>query len=247
MKKVRPWLIENIIGAGDIVLLSGRIDAAKTTVAAGWAMAVATGTPWRGCSVTRGSVLYLARPTEAGKTELESVVCLYAAAVASRLDEIPITVIRSNELDLAPHSSNGRSNRQDFFDVMEWHRRKYASPSLVVIDTVPDYFHGDLFDPDEVDKVISVVDAVSKAYNRTVVLVFDMEPGDGQVKEILVRLAKAADVHYVYRVPQSRQATSPDKNLHGTLIKAASRNKNDNNHLKADCILPKQQKAKARV
>jgi len=246
MKRTRPWLIENVIGAGDIVLLSGRIDAAKTTVAAGWAMAVATGTAWRGCPATRGSVLYLARPTEAGGMELESAACLYIAATASQLDEIPITVIRSNELDLTPHS-NGRRSREDFFDVMEWHRRKYAPPSLVVVDTVSDYFHGDLFDPDEVDKVISVVDAVSKAYNCAVVLVFDMEPGDEPVKEILTRLAKAADVHYIYRVPQSRQAAALDKNLHGTLIKAASRNKNGNSYFGVDCIPPKQQKAKARV
>ena len=246
-KEACPWLIEGIIGARDIVLLSGRIDAAKTTVAAGWAMAVATGTSWRGYSVTRGSVLYLARSIEAGRMELESAACLYAAAAASRLDEIPITVVRSNELDLPPRSSNSRCSKEDFFDVMEWHRRKHASPSLVVIDTVPDYFHGDLFEPDEVNKVISVVDAVSKAYNCAVVLVFDMEPGDEQVKEILVRLAKAADVHYVYRVPQSRQAASPDEVLHGTLTKVVSKNQSSSKRFRADFTLPKRQKSKARV
>ena len=245
-KEARPWLIKDIIGAGDTVLLSGRIDAAKTTVAAGWAMSVATGTPWCGRLVTRGSVLYFVRPTEAGRKEFESVSWLYLDAIDSSSDNIAFTTIWSSALDLTPRSRKGRCSRC-IFDVLQRHREKHGCPSLVVIDTVYDYFHSDVFDLDEVDKILSTVEVVSAIYKCAVVLIVDVEPGDTLAERMLRRLAKAADVHYVYRVPQSRQAASPDEVLHGTLTKVVSKNQSSSKRFRADFTLPKRQKSKARV
>jgi len=248
VNKTRPWLIENIIGAGDTVLLSGRIDAAKTTVALGWAMAVATGTPWCGRPVTRGSVLYLGRPTKAGEKEMALAAYLYLGRILRR-DEIPVTVVRSNELDLAPRPGHKGQGRKALFDLLKWHREKYGSLSLVVIDTVADYFHGNLFDPEVVGEVISVVNAISVIFECAVVLVWDAEQGDAQAKATLKRLAEAADVHYTYRVGETCQVNPNDEPLHGQLVETVSGGRDSRNvkRFRANFAVPKQQKAKAEV
>jgi len=245
MKKARPWLIEDIIGSGNIVLLSGRIDAAKTTVALGWAMAVATGTPWREYPVTRGSVLYLGRPTKAAEKEMALAAYLYLDSV-SPPGEVPVTVVRSNELDLTHRPGDKGRGRKALFDLLEWHREKCGSVSLVVIDTVADYFHGDLFDPGVVKEVVSVARAISTIFGCAVVLVWDVEQGDAQAKATLNRLAKAADVHYAYRVGEACQVNPNDYPLHGTLAETVSGGRDSRNvrRFRADFV-PK--KSKARV
>jgi RecA-family ATPase len=248
MEKTRPWLIEGIIGPGDTVLLSGRIDAAKTTVALGWAMAIATGTPWCERPVARGSVLYLGRPTKAGEKEMTLAAYLYLGRIPRR-DEIPVTVVRSNELDLTPRPSHKGQGRKALFDLLKWHREKYGSISLVVIDTVADYFHGNLFDPEVVGEVISVVDAVSIIFGCAVVLVWDIEQGDAQAKATLKRLAEAADVHYTYRVGETCQVNPNDEPLHGQLVETVSGGR-DSRHVRrfrADFKVKERQKSKVEV
>ena len=246
VKEARPWLIEGIIGAGDIVLLSGRIDAAKTTVALGWAMAVATGTPWREHPVTRGSVLYLGRPTKAGEKEMTLAAYLYLGRIPRR-DEIPVTVVRSNELDLTPRPGHKGEGRKALFDLLKWHREKYGSLSLVVIDTVADYFHGNLFNPEVVGEVISVVDAISMIFGCAVVLVWDAEQGDAQAKATLKRLAEAADVHYTYRVGETCQVNPRDEPLHGQLVETVSGGRDSRSVKRFKADFSERQKSKARV
>jgi RecA-family ATPase len=251
MEKTRPWLIEGIIGAGDTVLLSGSIDAAKTTIALGWTMAVATGHPWRGLSVTRGSVLYLARPTETAKKEMELAAYLYLAAsgLNHESDDIPVTLVRSNQLDLMPCPENRSRGEEALSDLLAWHRKKYGSLSLVVIDTVADYFHGDLFAPDAVDKILSVVDAVSTIFGCAVVLVWHVEQGDAPAKETLRRLARAANVHYAYRVEETCQVNPSDEPLHGELVETVSGGRDSRyfRRFRADFRVKECQKTKAEV
>jgi RecA-family ATPase len=251
VKEARPWLIEDIIGAGDTVLLSGRIDAAKTTVALGWAMAVATGHPWRERPVTRGSVLYLGRPTKDGEKEMALAAYLYLRTIASgqdlEQDNIPVTVVRSSRLDLTPRPGDKGRGRESLFDLLEWHREKYGSISLVVIDTIADYFHGDLFDPEVVHEVVAVVDAISMIFGCAVVLVWDVEQGDAPAKETLKRLAKAADVHYTYRVGEACQANPGGESLHGQLVETVSGGRDSRYVRRFRADFSERQKSKARV
>jgi len=249
VNKTRPWLIEGIIGAGDTVLLSGSIDAAKTTVALGWVMAVATGTPWRGHPVTRGSVLYLGRPTKDGEKEMALAAYLYLRTIASgqEQDNIPVTVVRSDRLDLTPRPDNKSRGKEALFVLLEWHRKKYGSLSLVVIDTVADYFHGNLFDPEVVNETLSVVDAISTIYRCAVVLVYDVEKGDAPAKETLKRLAKAADVHYAYRVGETCQVNPRDEPLHGQLVETVSGGRDSRSVKRFKADFSERQKSKARV
>ena len=251
MEKTCPWLIKDIIGVNDIVLLSGRIDAAKTTVAMGWAMAVATGHSWGEHPVTRGSVLYLARPTEESEREMTLAAYLYLRNIAPgrdlEQDNIPVTVVRSGKLDLTPSPSNRSRGREALFDLLEWHREKYGSLSLVVIDTVADYFHGNLFDPEVVDKALSVADAVSTIFDCAVVLVWDVEQGDAQAKATLKRLAEAADVHYTYRVGETCRVNPNDEPLHGRLVETVSGGRDSRSFRRFRANFTERQESKARV
>jgi len=251
MKEARPWLIEGIIGAGDTVLLSGSIDAAKTTVALGWAMAIATGTPWCERPVARGSVLYLGRPTEENEKEMVLAAYQYLTNAHSgrdsEQDNIPVTVVRSDRLDLTPRPDNKSRGKEALFVLLEWHRKKYGSLSLVVIDTVADYFHGNLFDPEVVNETLSVVDAISTIYRCAVVLVYDVEKGDEPAKETLKRLAKAADVHYTYRVRETCQVNPRDEPFHGQLVETVSGGRDSRSVKRFKAGFSERQKSKARV
>jgi len=64
-----PWLLEPWVAKGDILLLAGEAGIGKSTLSASLAVALASGTPWLGCSNNNepGHVLYF--DEEAGPEE----------------------------------------------------------------------------------------------------------------------------------------------------------------------------------
>jgi archaellum biogenesis ATPase FlaH len=120
----QPDLIDGVLPAGQVVLLTGQPKSGKSLLAQHWAHAVASGNSWNGHAVEQGAVLYLNPDGEQPRYLLERFLALDAYTGVTTDFE---NGLRSSDSFAIPNSDN----RQDIFQGLE-----YAGLRLVVIDTL---------------------------------------------------------------------------------------------------------------
>ena len=155
------WLIDDALPAGGLVGLYGAPGSAKTFVAIDFAMSVATGRPWQGKPVKRGSVLYIAAEggagiakraqawlSEHGATSRETLVMWLTEAIQVNNDTDGVNHLLARIEEVA-----------------------YAAPSLIIIDTLARCFDGDENQQEDMGRFIAGVDRVRKEMDSTVIIV----------------------------------------------------------------------------
>ena len=93
VKKQRPseWLVDGLVPAGHTVLVAGMPGAGKSYITEALAIAVASGTPYLGLSVTQGPVILVDEDTPSD--ELGQRLTALATGFQIKLDSLPLHVL----------------------------------------------------------------------------------------------------------------------------------------------------------
>jgi hypothetical protein len=123
-----PELIAGWLGQGELAAMIGAPSAGKTAIAAGMAVATATGAPWMGCAIERGATLFLELE---GVRGLASRIRAAAIHAGISIENLPIHVIGegfSFALD---------ADRRELLEAIKSLQESLADPlHLICVDTV---------------------------------------------------------------------------------------------------------------
>ena len=158
-----PYVIRNIIGPGELVVIYGAPKSGKTFLATDLASRVACGMPWFGHTVKKGFVIYIA--SEMG-ARVERRFHAWNRQHEALPDFIPIYIIPKvvNFLD--------EIGVERLFATIEQLKPDHAAPVLVVVDTLARSMSGgDENAAQDMGKVIAVTDRLRDAYNTATALI----------------------------------------------------------------------------
>jgi RecA-family ATPase len=138
----RQWLVEGLIPAKQVTLLSGDGATGKSLLALQLAVAVATGTDWIGTFPEEGNVLILA-----AEDDCDEIHRRLAAIVKGRsfgLDDLGrlwIENLAGQDAILASPNSEGTLDATALFEKIQTTAREHR-PKCLIIDTLADVFGG---------------------------------------------------------------------------------------------------------
>lgn len=123
-ERAQKWLVEGLIGDGELAMLFGESGVGKSFCALDLALCVATGQPWLGRSVAQGPVVYL--PSE-GFDGIQARIKAWFAHRQISSDGVPLH-IGAYEFAL--------NDESDFGELDSELSRMRPKPKLIVIDTL---------------------------------------------------------------------------------------------------------------
>jgi archaellum biogenesis ATPase FlaH len=176
------WLIDGVLPAGGLVGLYGPSGTGKSFVAIDLALCVATGRPWQGHDVAKGSVLYVSAEggTGVGKRAL-------AWLLTNEVDP--------TEVDMAwmiePIPIHTDSDQLEILLNRIIHEAR-LSPSLVVVDTLARCFDGDENETEDMGRFVAGIDVLRHQLGTTVLVVHHTRLG-GDRERGNTALRSAAD------------------------------------------------------
>jgi len=163
----QEWLVENLIPAGNVTLLSGDGGAGKSLLALQLAAAVATGGSWLGFTLKAGSALFLSAEDEIDELHRRLV---HIEPKLNRLSELVLIPLAGKDAVLAaPQLPSKLVQPTPLLQALE-RLVAHHSPALLILDTSADLFAGNENARVEVRTFISMLRALCLTYRVTIVL-----------------------------------------------------------------------------
>lgn len=170
--KERTWLVDGLIPEHNVTLLGGDGGTGKSLLILQLAFSVATGSPWLGRTVPRGNVLFVSAEDEPDEIHRRLARIVHSegkhfADLADfnilSLSDRPAVLVKSGKSD------DGKLAKTPLFryiyNVVEQHR-----PSLVILDTLADFFAGDENNRTETREFVSLLRRMAIKSSATIVL-----------------------------------------------------------------------------
>lgn len=152
------WLVKHWLQEGALIMVHGPSGGGKTFVVLDWSLHIAAGlNEWHGHKVKPGPVVYLAGEGHYGIKRR-----LAAWAAHYRPEDINLWVSKTG-CDL--------NTPEGYSRVLEAVRGVGEAPSLIVVDTVHRFMHGDENSAQDVRTMIQAADGLKEEFGCTVILV----------------------------------------------------------------------------
>lgn len=190
------WTLENHIQSNSLSMIYGPSGSFKSFHAIDWAACISTGTPWGGCNVKEGAVLYVAAEGDHGiSRRIKAWETVHGKSV-DKLVRIGKPVALTQPDGIAQLENAVKS-------VVH----KYGDISLIVIDTVARCFGGgDENNTKDMGMFIAACDNLRTATNASVLLVH--HTGKTMAREARGNSSLKAALDTEYRVTRNGSTTS---------------------------------------
>ena len=165
----RRWLVEDLIPARTVTLLSGDGGTGKSLLSLQLAAAVATGTKWIGRDVNDGTALVYS--AEDDRDELHRRLTDIAASSGVRLADMERLRLRSlaGEAALLAHEVADTLQPSPLYQALEAEAARHK-PALIVIDTLADVFPSNENDRSRVRQFVQLLIRIAIRFDCAVVL-----------------------------------------------------------------------------
>jgi len=167
----REWLVDELIPAKTVTLLSGDGGTGKSLVALQLAVAIATGRPWIGHQVEPGRVLYAS--AEDDTDELHRRLVDIARGLDIGLDDLGnltlVALAGEDAVMAAPEGRTGVMRATPLFAALE-KQIDDRRPALVVLDTLADLFAGNENDRAQARQFVGMLRGLALRYGTTMLL-----------------------------------------------------------------------------
>ena len=161
------WLVEDLIPAGNVTLLSGDGATGKSLLALQLAVAVATGGNWIGMKPEPGAVLYVSAEDEEEELHRRSARIVPRLETLGNLTIIPLA--GKDAVLSAPTGRDGLMKPTPIYTALRYLVAKHR-PDLLVLDTLADLFGGDEIKKVHARQFVSMLRGLAIEFDVTVLL-----------------------------------------------------------------------------
>ncbi|WP_439604997.1 AAA family ATPase [Shinella sp.] len=178
--KERVWLVDGLIPQSNVTLLSGDGGTGKSLLVLQLAFSVATGSPWLGYKVPRGNVLFVSAEDEPDEIH-RRLACIVEAEGKSFSDLFALDILSLAERGAifakSKKSDEGKLAITKLYNKFEeW--VDMLRPTLIVLDTLADFYAGDENNRAETREFVSMLRRVGiKCSSAIVVLSHPSQQG----------------------------------------------------------------------